>query len=431
MRIFYKICRWSIWLYCVPQSFAQVYPKLPSKLMIPKGQWDTANELKIYFSDSDGKKHETTIDSRLQNHLTQFLETQGSPIAGVVMVEVKSGKVLAMAQGRSPELWGSPVHTGLYSGFPAASIFKTVVSVAGLELGQLTPNEVVGLNDGCGNVHPRGTWMNENVMARNDTITLREAYGHSCNSFFAKMAVNRLGFGAIDFFAKELGWDQDLPFDFETQRSVIQPPDIFTSHTQTIGKFAAGFGAVGLSPAHGAYLALTIAQNGRSRPLILNGETLIPNDSELKSLFAEETAVNLRDIMKQTLMSGTATHAFSMGRYAHLRPYVGGKTGTLSSKNPPGLATLFIGLMPIDNPQVAVASVVILQGKWNLKAAHLGAEALAKYAELYVTDLSNTKRQILLPSEQQNFFKAPKRKKISWFHQKKVKRKRIAIKFKN
>ncbi len=431
MEIFKKIRFFCLLLLTTQHANAQAHKTSFAKLLIPKGLWNEPSATnKISFPDTDGAQHETTIDPRLQDHLERFLVTQGSPIAGVVMVEVKSGKILAMAQGRNPDLWGSPVHTALYSGFPAASIFKTVVSVAGLELGQLSTSEVVGLNDVCGNVHPRGTWMNENILSRGNSITLKEAYGHSCNSFFAKMAVNRLGFGAIDHFAKELGWEQDLPFDFAMQKSLIEAPDIFTSHTQTIGKFAAGFGAVGLSPAHGAYLALTIAQNGRARPLILNGETIIPTDAELKSLFAEETAVNLREIMKATLMSGTATHAFSMGRYAHLRPYVGGKTGTLSSRNPLGVATLFIGLMPIDNPQVAVASVVVLQGKWNLKAAHLGAEALAKYSELYVTDLGAGKRQILLPSDQQNFYRAQKRKKIA-FHHHKSRRKHMAIKFKN
>jgi hypothetical protein len=68
-----------------------------------------------------GKFHHATLDPELQNHLQAFIAERGSPIASVVVIDVATGEVLAMAQGRAPAKWGATEHTALYSRFPAAS----------------------------------------------------------------------------------------------------------------------------------------------------------------------------------------------------------------------------------------------------------------------------------------------------------------------
>ena len=59
----------------------------------------------------DGR--DTTLVPKIQDHLEKFLASKGNQIAAVVLVEVKSGKILAMAQGKSPKTWGSEVNTCL------------------------------------------------------------------------------------------------------------------------------------------------------------------------------------------------------------------------------------------------------------------------------------------------------------------------------
>lgn len=93
-----------------------------------------------FLSDAGGKLHKSTLDPELQNHLQAFIAERGAPIASVVVIDVVTGEVLAMAQGRSPEKWGSSSHTALYSRFPAASLFKTVVTTAALEMTPTGPD---------------------------------------------------------------------------------------------------------------------------------------------------------------------------------------------------------------------------------------------------------------------------------------------------
>ena len=67
-----------------------------------------------------------TIIPQIQNQVTRFVRNNGNPISALVITEVKTGKILAMVQGKQPEHWGAETHTALHVGFPTASLFKTV-----------------------------------------------------------------------------------------------------------------------------------------------------------------------------------------------------------------------------------------------------------------------------------------------------------------
>src|SRR5690606_15145304 len=121
----------------------------------------------------------------------------------------------ALAQGRVPAQWGGKVHSGIHMGFPAASLFKTVVTTAAFELADIKPEEAIGLYGGCANVRASGVWMREQLSGRQFQMDLGRAYGKSCNGFFAKLAINRLGLSLITNFAKRFGWGSGVPADFE------------------------------------------------------------------------------------------------------------------------------------------------------------------------------------------------------------------------
>jgi cell division protein FtsI/penicillin-binding protein 2 len=83
--------------------------------------------------------------------------------------------------------------------------------------------------------------------------------------------------------------------------------------------------------------------------------------------------------MESTVLAGTATNAFKRGRLKLLRNEVGGKTGTLTGSNPQGLTTLFAGMYPIENPEIAVTAIVLLENLWKFKASNLAAEGFMAY----------------------------------------------------
>ncbi len=354
-------------------------PQVPNQIPGPKPDGI------IYLRGEGGVDRATTLNPVLQEQLTRFIADNQSPIAGIIMTEVRTGNVLAMAQGRDPSAWGGRAHTALHKGFPAASVFKTVVTAASFEIADMDPAEPVGLSGGCSHVRESGEWLlgRESERGRDaaGAMSLRRAFGSSCNGFFAKIALSRLGLGAITSFARKLGWENGVPADFAIERSPFFPPTPENSSAHTVGSFAAGFGYVGLSAAHAAWLMSTIANNGVGRPLRLFRDTP-ENPNAGERVMAPETARKMIGILDASVRGGTASFAYRRGKYKKIRDIVGGKTGTLTGTSPKGLTTWFAGLAPLDNPEVAVAAVVMLEDHWHIKGPLLAAEGLYDYFEL-------------------------------------------------
>jgi len=347
--------------------------KLPAiPMFLPQPEEDG----RIYLLNGDGQKKVTTIIPQLQERLTTYLIDSRSPISAIVVMDVKTGSILAMAQGRKPDLWGGKAHTAMHPNFPAASLFKTVVTSAAFETADLDPGRPEGLQGGCANVRESGEWMVEKRPERRNQMTLRRAYGMSCNGYYAKIAVNNVGLGSITKMARNFGWESIIPADFAIDRSPIKIPAAENSSTHTIGRFAAGFGQVNTSAVHAAWNMAVIGNAGKVMPVRIFSDTPIPADSTMPSAITRETSEKLLEIMESTVRGGTATSAFRHSKYRKFRDIVGGKTGTLTGQSPKGVTTWFTGVAPLNNPEIAVAAVVVLDERWHIKAPNLAAEAV-------------------------------------------------------
>ncbi len=355
----------------VPKKPAQALPNIPKEL--PEWNDDELNPM------IDGRQ--VTIIPQIQNQVLRFIRNNGNPISALVITEVKTGKILAMVQGQSPDKWGASTHSALHVGFPTASLFKTVTTAAGFEIGQLDTEATLSMFGGCARVNARGIWPPVESKRPSDGLSLRRAYGHSCNGFFAKLAVNTIGLGPIVTMAHKLGWgDPNLASDFNLPASPLHEPPATGSSIHTIGKFAAGFGSVGLSAVHASWQYMTIANDGLAIPVHIFKDTASPDPlKDGKRALEKETAANLRDIMETTVLAGTASNAYKHGRLKLLRNEVGGKTGTLTGTNPAGLTTWFAGMYPIESPEISVSAVVLLENLWKFKASNLAAEGFMAY----------------------------------------------------
>jgi cell division protein FtsI/penicillin-binding protein 2 len=355
----------------------------PKRIELPQEIEITWQDNIPHITDRSGTTHKTTLDPELQIKLQGFIAEKGAPISAAVVSEISTGKILAMVQGRDPTKWEATSHSALHSKFPAASLFKTIVAAAAMEMTPTGIDQKFGLSGGCGgqDILPKGDWINDD---RGSGMSLRKAFGHSCNSFFAKLAINQLGLGTITYFAKIFGWEQQLPADFDVAPSKMLPPGASHSTTHTVGRFAAGFGHVGISPVHANWIALAVGNKGRSRDLRLFSEkldeSLLPTEGH--QLVSADTASRLLDVMRATVSDGTATNVFNRGRYRYVASETAGKTGTLRGRSPVGLTTLFFGVYPLSNPQIAVSTVVVLEDYYAFKAAQLAAEAIVSWRDL-------------------------------------------------
>ena len=363
---------------------------MPFILAANNGEAAIAAMPKKITPSSSSMGQRTTIFPPLQNKLQTYIRSNGNPIASVVVVEVATGNILAMAEGKKSHQWTQVDHSALHARFPAASLFKTIVTATALEVANFQTKNQLSIQGGCAKVGRHGSWMKESPTYPH-RMTLKRAFGQSCNGFFAKIAINKIGLGPILHYSKKFGWNQKpIPADFHIPPSPYLFPQAGSSSARTVGKFAAGFGYVGISTLHAAWQTLMIANNGVAKPLKLFTSSQF-SERTYTRIISEDTAQTLRQLMDATVFRGTANYAFRSGKARRIRHKIGGKTGTLSGKAPKGIATWFTGIMPLDDPKIIVAAVVVIEDLWKIKGPHLAAKAFVLYDEL-VTEEKATSR---------------------------------------
>ena len=320
-------------------------------------------------SDDRGTKKLLTIHPILQKKLTDILRNQAVAYGAVAAVEPSTGRVLALAEHSRdrPGLRGLCVRAV----YPAASIFKIVTGAALLESG--IPKE----ERTC--YHGGKRRLNEKLLvddSRRDgrCLDLGMAIAKSGNVVFAKLASKYLDSPTLREITERLGFNSSLGFSTPIDVSVARIPDTDFG----LALAAAGFGEVTLSPLHGALLAAAVGNRGLwTSPVLFEGDT--PKTHRVLDEFVADT---LSTMLETTVTEGTARRAFhERGRYVLGSIRAAGKTGSLSEYKPFRDFSWFVGYAPKDNPQIAVAAVVVNGTIWRIRAPWLGREALRIYLE--------------------------------------------------
>ena len=325
-----------------------------------------------------------TIDPVLQEKMTELFQKFQVPYGAFVAINPKTGRVLAMVE-YSEGSTTSPhpaQHLALRATYPAASIFKLITGAAALEKGKADPETVINFSGAFYSLTPRN-WK-DNPRRDKNKITLADALAKSCNVAFAKVALRWLSSWDLNHYAEKFGFNKPLDFELPVQTSRIHAENTESS----IAKTAAGFGDVTLSPLHGVMIASAIANNGKMMaPRIIDRVSVNGRDiynfksKELYQSISNETAEKLKYMMTKTIEKGTSRHAFHTSNgESYLKDItVGGKTGSLDGDNPKGEYSWFVGMAPIDNPEIAVAALIINKPVWKIKAPYIAREGLLTY----------------------------------------------------
>jgi membrane peptidoglycan carboxypeptidase len=325
-------------------------------------------EKDFYFAPTDhGQKARLSIDPHLQGQMQKLLKMYRPDGAALVALDPKTGKVLAMV-----EQGDGKCTKALY---PAASIFKIITGAALLEKGVLPADQTCYHGGMHGLV---GKLLQDKPRLDRRCLSLSMALAKSANVVFAKMAVKHLDADSLRKEAERFLFNRPI-WDQPMEQSSAQIPESGLD----FAKSAAGFGHVKLSPLHAALIAAAVGNGGVAvEPSILDaidGEAVPPSGST--RLLNPETAAMLRDMMKLTISSGTATPAFrERHRNALGDIAVAGKTGSLSIHQRPFKDySWFVGFAPADDPKIAVAVVVVNGLKWRVHAPYIAREALKAY----------------------------------------------------
>jgi penicillin-binding protein A len=333
---------------------------------------------------ADGGRVELTLDAEMQRAAERLLG-EADPIQGAaVVVAVDDGRVLALA-GRhreSPSTNDARLATSAWA--PAASVFKLVTTAALLSEG-VTPTTRVCYHGGVHSVEADNLEDHPELDGRCKTL----GYGlaKSQNAILARLAHDHLDPVKLERAARALGFGEAPEFELPTTASTLSLP----SDPLAFARVAAGFWNTNLSPLHCALLAATIARGGETPPLHLVDRVVdgggrvqpLPARAAVHRAISPSTAESLAHMMVGTTEWGSANRAFrdsSTGRRRLAGVRVAGKTGTLTGKDPGGLAySWFVGFAPANHPQVAFAVLLGRADEADVRAAEVARALLATW----------------------------------------------------
>ncbi len=321
------------------------------------------------------------INPELQERVKRVMDDNRVPFGVFVALEPQTGKILAMTSHSTRDTaWPGKA---FYTPYPMASLFKIVTAAAALEEKKISPDTVMAFNGKLTSVSP-SIW--EPRRRHSQEMSLTEAMGKSVNPVFGRLASDVVGRDPLLQYAGRFGFNQVLFPGTQIQPSIAATPQ----STAELMLMGAGLGReVKITPLHAAALIGAVANGGTlMAPLLADeiksdkGATVYQAQPHpLRRAISTETAGSLAKMLSTTVSSGTSRRAFHDRRG---RPMLGSisiaaKTGSIDGKDPEGHYSWFAAYAPIENPQIALVALVVNQGKWKIKATHVGEKALETF----------------------------------------------------
>jgi cell division protein FtsI/penicillin-binding protein 2 len=303
------------------------------------------------------------------------------PEAGVVALNPKNGDVIAYASYLAE---GQKFDVNARAEAPAASVFKVVTGAALVEKG--------GLNSKTEQCYRGGHSAIEASELRDDPsrdkwcATLGIAMGRSLNVVFGRLAQKHLTPEDLTEVGGAFGFGASVPFAIKNEAPQINIPDEPVEFART----AAGFWNTSLSPLAAASLAQTVANDGVTlRPRIVRAiksgsETVWESSGEpvvVRRAMKPETAEQVTQMMLNTVSDGSAYKTFHDRKGQSFLPgiSVAGKTGTLTRHKENRHYTWLIAFAPAEDPEIAVAALIVNTPRWVIKAPDLARDVLRSY----------------------------------------------------
>ncbi|HSX67728.1 penicillin-binding protein 2 [Nocardioides sp.] len=327
-----------------------------------------------------GGSVELTLDAAAQRAAYDGLQALGDGIQGsVVAIEPATGRILAMVSLPSydPNRLAShdlskvsaadrqledrkdqpKLNRAIRTTLPPGSTFKLVTAAAAIENGLYDAESMVPA--GAGYQLPQSSSVVHNSTGRAcnpERITLKYALEWSCNTTFAKIAVE-LGNEKMKKMAEAFGFNDTALTDLGGQVESVYP----TLDQPQTGLSGFGQSDVRATPLQMAMVAAGIANSGVLMTPHLVDELRSPNFDSLdktdpttyRRAISAATARQLTDMMVGVVEQGTAGSAAIPG----IR--VAAKTGTAQTgRDDISNYAWFTSFAPADDPQVAVAVMI-------------------------------------------------------------------------
>lgn len=343
-----------------------------------------------YMQDSITKDGKTflvnySIDSSLQKLGIRLMKMYHPKYGAVVAIEPSTGRVLSLVSYANDSVPSLGDEMYCRSIFPAASVFKAITSSAVIEKANYTSQSMV---KHVGRKSTLYKYQLAKDLASYTELPLEEAFAHSINPVFARIAMYVTGQSSVEEYANRFGFNSQIPFELPNESSHLIEPD----SSFTLAELASGFNQhTTMSPLLGALIASAVCENGKMpRPYLVDSITM--NDNSVlykagpetwKTPIKESTARELRIMMKSVVTYGTARKSFKLLRQSNQFDSIeyGGKTGSVD-KDSTGRVDWFIGFA--RNPEniheeIAIGAVTVHGAFWTVHSSYIAAEYIKMY----------------------------------------------------
>ncbi len=319
----------------------------------------------------DGKDIRLSIDSKVQylaySQLKQGVETNKAKAGGVVVVDAKTGEILALANwptynpNNRERLSGAQLRNrALTDTFEPGSVMKPFTAALALEKGKVRFNTVIDCAPGrltigsatISDAHPHGA------------LTVAQVIQKSSNVGTAKIAAMLKPEEMWDMF-DAVGYGQLPKLGFPGEvTGRVRPWKSWRPIEQATMSYGHGI-SVSLMQLARAYTVF--AREGDVIPLSLTKLDAVPIGAT--SVFSQQTAREVRAMLEMAVQPGGTAPKAQIPGYR-----VAGKTGTAykieGGQYARKYVASFVGLAPVSNPRLIVAVMIDEPGG----GAHYGGD---------------------------------------------------------
>lgn len=312
---------------------------------------------------------ELTLDASIQRITEKALTNAGFITGAAVVLDAENGEVLALAScpafdpnnvAASLKNENAPFVNRALTNYSVGSVFKIVVTAAALE-SDISPNFSYCCTGYCVKSGTRFYCHNRNGHG---TLTMKEAFAVSCNTYFINLAM-QLDKNVLLQTAEALGYsDAFTLMDGCSSDKACLPELSALDSDAAVANFAFGQGTILATPVHLAACYLAAVNGGvYYEPTLYKGTvdengvmSSYASPSLPKKVLSASTCETLRGFLLATVEEGS-------GKAAKSENYLcGGKTATAQTGRYTNdgteiLNTWFVGFYPYEEPRYVVAII--------------------------------------------------------------------------
>ncbi len=346
----------------VELAFDQWLSGVPGKRQVLKDRRGRMiKDVQVTQNAKPGKTLALSIDLRLQylahRELRNALLEFGAKAGSLVMVDVKTGEVLAMVNqptynpnNRRNLQPAAMRNRAMIDVFEPGSTVKPFTVAMGLHSGKYKPDTVMDTRPGYYQVGRKTVRDVHNYGVLDITGVIKK----SSNVGVAKIALD-VGGDQLYNTLQQVGLGQDTGLGFPGERAGNLPNFRVWKPIETaVMSYGYGLSVTAVQLAH-AYTVL--GNNGISVPLSMSRVDQLPQGTQvLDGVVSKQVLQMMRTVVDED--GGTGSKARIPGYQ------VGGKTGTVHKTLPGGgyaekqYRSVFAGLAPISNPRIACVVVI-------------------------------------------------------------------------